>query len=119
MIRMHEIIGGKPVCREVQEPVFAQYYEIAVIGLGTAGAISTIVSAGSGRKTLGVERLNAAGGTMTMSGVCGYYFGGSGGAYERVDSQLIARGEPALQKNRLHPDLRKYNLDWELELAGA
>lgn len=119
MINLIEKIDGKSVKTQVEAPDFAESYDVAVIGLGAAGAISTIVSANKGLKTIGIERLNAAGGTITMGGICGYYFGGAGGDFERVDEKLHEKSDLVIKRSFVHPDLRKYNLDCELEDCGA
>ncbi len=119
MINIKEKVDFSLVTESVSTPDFEQSFDVAVIGLGASGAIAAIVSAKNGLKTLGVERLNSAGGTMTMGGICGYYFGSRGGAFDKVDEQLKTRSNLVIKREFVHPDLRKYNLDCEMEKAGV
>ena len=71
-------------------PETAPRYDAVVVGGGTAGAISALVLAERGCKTLIVERLNCLGGTSTAGQIDGYYFGNRGGLYEQLDAQAKA-----------------------------
>ena len=62
-------------------------YDVIVAGLGTAGSIALITASKLGLKVLGVEALNTMGGTGTIGGVSGYYFGSRGGAYESINNK--------------------------------
>lgn len=119
MIDFIQRVGGHLTTTKAQSPVYSKSYDIAVIGMGVAGAISAITGAKKNLKILGIERLSASGGTMTMSGICGYYFGGAGGIFEEVDKSLREKSGLAVEPSFDHPDLRKYNLDCEIEKCGA
>lgn len=119
MISIIEKINGKITFKNIATPDFKANYDVAVIGLGAAGATAAIVSANKGLKTIGIERLNAAGGTVTMCGITGYYFGNPGGDFERVDAELKKKTDVMVKGGFKNPDLRKYNLDCELKNSGA
>ena len=72
-------VNGSVQITKAAAPAFEDQYVVAIVGLGTAGAISAIISAKNNLKTLGIERFNMPGGSMTMGGVQGYYFGNPGG----------------------------------------
>ena len=61
-------------------------FDIVVVGLGTAGAIALITAAKKGLRVLGIERLNAMGGTGTLGGISHYYYGSAGGEFEELDA---------------------------------
>lgn len=119
MFDLLQKINGHTVRTRVNPPAFVGYYDVAVIGLGVAGSISAINCANKGLKTIGIERLNSAGGTITMCGITGYYFGNPGGDFERVDEELKKKTDLMVKGGFKNPDLRKYNLDCELIKSGA
>ena len=83
---LREMIDG--VSRtSVVEPVFDESYDLIVVGLGTAGAISLIAAGREGLKVLGVEQLYGMGGTGTIGAITGYYFGALGGLYKEMDEK--------------------------------
>ena len=114
-----EKIDGKLVVSQVAEPNYCESYDVAVIGLGTAGSITAIVSAKNGLKTLGVERFGAPGGTMTMAGVQGYYFGNPGGYYEVIDELSNQKQGLVIGRPASHPDLGSYILEQQFETFGV
>ena len=118
MIKLMQKVNGQTVAVEAT-PDFCEYYDVAVVGVGTAGAVAVITAAENGLKTIGIEQLNAAGGTITMTGICGYYFGGRGGRYEQIDDSLKALASLTTERYFDCPDLRKYNLDRIIEQSGA
>lgn len=65
--------GRSSVQRLKKAPAFEAEYDVAVVGLGTAGAVAFRTAVEQGMKTLGVERLNGMGGLATIGIVC---FGG-------------------------------------------
>ena len=69
------------------EPVFDESYDLVVVGLGTAGAISLIAAGREGLRVLGVEQLYGMGGTGTSGAICYYYFGAEGGLYKEMDEK--------------------------------
>lgn len=66
----------------------AAEYDILVAGLGTAGAVALITAARRGCRVLGIEALSAMGGTGTLGGVSGYYFGARGGTYAMINTAV-------------------------------
>ncbi len=60
-------------------------YDVIVVGLGTAGALSMLRCAEKGLSVLGIEKINQMGGTGTAGGICSYYFGSKGGMYEKIN----------------------------------
>lgn len=65
--------GRRAVKRLASAPVFEGDYDVAVIGLGTAGAVAFRTAAQDGLKVIGIERLSGMGGLSTLGAVC---FGG-------------------------------------------
>ena len=53
---LREMIDGVAKT-SIAEPVFEESYDLVVVGLGTAGAISLITAGREGLKVLGVEQL--------------------------------------------------------------
>jgi len=119
MIKILEKVCGEIVINDIKAPKFEKQYDVAVIGLGAAGATAAIICGRKGLKTIGIERLNAAGGTVTMCGITGYYFGNPGGDFERVDAELKKKTDVMVKGGFKNPDLRKYNLDCELKNSGT
>lgn len=111
MIKLIEKIDNKIVKTPLESICFSKEYDIAVVGLGTAGAVSAITASRYSKTVLGIERFNAPGGTMTMGGVGGYYFGGKGGLYEEIDSVTSVSPVGTCDTNYIHPDQRKYYID--------
>ena len=70
--------------------IFEENYDIAVVGLGTAGAQSLITAAKTGAKVIGIEKLSVVGGTNTAGGISHYYYGSLGGSYEEQDKKINA-----------------------------
>ena len=92
-------------------------YDVAVVGLGTAGAIALIAAARLGLSAIGIERLNGMGGTGTVGNIKGYYFGSHGGLYEEINK----KAESVRASNQVAPniDAKLYVLEREAVLAGA
>ena len=81
-------LNGKPTVRKVKKPpAFAASYDVAVVGLGTAGAEALSHCVARKLKTFGIERQNGMGGLSTVGIVC---FGGGLNRrlcdYERIAS---------------------------------
>ncbi|MBR2037396.1 MAG: FAD-dependent oxidoreductase [Lachnospiraceae bacterium] len=83
---LREMIDGVAKT-SIAEPVFEESYDLVVVGLGTAGAISLITAGREGLKVLGVEQLYGMGGTGTIGAICYYYFGAEGGLYKEMDEK--------------------------------
>lgn len=100
--------------------VFEKNYDVIVAGMGTAGAIATIVAAKEGLNVIGIERLNCMGGMGTAGAVNNYYFGSPGGCYEEIDEKVN-------QFNTIHYtesatfsiDSKKFVLEQEAVKYGA
>lgn len=65
---------------------FSVVCDVCVVGLGTAGAMAALSAADCGASVIGIEKLMQPGGTGTVGGVYGYFFGSSGGKYESIDA---------------------------------
>ena len=115
MTNLIEKIDNHTVITPSDSISFCGEYDIAVIGLGTAGAISAVTAAKYSKTVIGIERFTASGGTMTMGGVGGYYFGGEGGLYEEIDLMTKKAPLDTLKCNYIHSDNRKYLIDTFLE----
>lgn len=115
MTNLIEKIDNHTVITPSDSVSFCGEYDIAVIGLGTAGAISAVTAAKYSKTVIGIERFTASGGTMTMGGVGGYYFGGEGGLYEEIDLMTKKAPLDTLKCNYIHSDNRKYLIDTFLE----
>lgn len=85
---LREVIDNK-VRTSVVDPLFEESYDLVVVGLGTAGAISLITAGREGLNVLGVEQLNGMGGTGTLGAIAGYYFGAEGGLYKEMDQKEL------------------------------
>ena len=66
-------------------------YDVIVVGLGTAGALSMLRCAEKGLSVLGIEKINQMGGTGTAGGICSYYFGSKGGMYEKITFSKVKK----------------------------
>ena len=115
---LREMIDGVAKT-SVAEPVFDESYDLVVVGLGTAGAISLITAGREGLKVLGVEQLYGMGGTGTIGAITGYYFGAEGGLYKEMDEK-----EQELRKGNLfHSGSRRdacaLVMDREARACGA
>jgi len=85
---------------------FDKNYDIAVVGMGTAGAIAVITAAKSKLRVVGIDRLNGLGGIGTLGGVFDYYFGNTGGEYEQYNTQCLDMTNklPIADPNDILPD---------------
>lgn len=92
------------------EPVFEESYDLVVIGLGTAGAISLITAAKEGVSVLGIEQLYGMGGTGTIGSICGYYAGAQGGYYEDIDKKANELDETFFAKGDWRKNWRETKL---------
>jgi hypothetical protein len=69
-------------------PTFEKFFDVTVCGLGTAGSLAALFSAENGLSVLGIEAFTCVGGTHTVGGIGGHYFGCPGGRYEQLDSEV-------------------------------
>ena len=95
---------------------FSKGYDVIVCGLGTAGAIALIKAAKMGLKVLGVENFNALGGTSTVGGVNGLYFGTEGGFNEEFIERYLSYNDKITS---LSIESRKFVLDEMVRESGA
>ncbi len=114
---LRERINGKFVCTETTI-AFDETYDVVVAGLGTAGAVALIAAARRGLKVMGLERLNAMGGTGTLGTIAGYYFGSKGGLYCDINQKARQLDETLYVENAFC-DSKIYVMDEEALKAGA
>lgn len=88
MTYISEIVEGQRVARAISAPEFAKEFDVVVCGLGTAGSLAALFSAENGLSVLGIEAFTCIGGTHTVGGVTGHYFGCPGGRYETLDQEV-------------------------------
>ncbi len=69
-------------------PVFDGEYDVVIAGLGTAGTAAAMRLGTFGLRVLGVESLSAPGGTVTNTGIWKYYYGATGGLYQRLEERM-------------------------------
>lgn len=100
---------------------FVPAYDVIVVGLGTAGAVAAIQAAREGLRVLGLEKWNGAGGTGTIGGVLGYYFGSRGGMFEEIDREVFAlqRMERYTHTGGISGELKKYVMEQKMIEAGV
>lgn len=95
-----EVRNGEVVKTEVGSVTFDKAYDVVVSGLGTAGCYAAAMAAENGLSVLGIESFNCVGGTMTIGGIQGHYFGCPGGRYVAMDEKIVAY-QQARTRNRL------------------
>ena len=78
--------NGKSTRREFDGRFDCQT-DVAVVGLGTAGAIAAISAARGGASVAGIERCPQPGGVGVSGAVFDYYFGIRGGLYEKINER--------------------------------
>lgn len=73
----------------IQTPVsdveFSKKYDVIIVGVGTAGAMAAMACGDEGLSVLGIEAFTCLGGTCTVGGIGGHYFGIPGGLYTEYD----------------------------------
>lgn len=90
MMYLSELICGEVIKTPVTGVSFSQSYDVIICGLGTAGSIAAIAAGRQGLSVLGVEAFNCVGGTMTIGGIQGHYFGCPGGIHIQIDRDVEA-----------------------------
>ncbi|WP_127588665.1 FAD-dependent oxidoreductase [Paenibacillus koleovorans] len=99
---------------------FSDDYDVIVVGLGTAGAISAITAANKGLRVLGLERLNSMGGAGTNGAIVGYYYGSQGGLFESIDEEARELEGIGYTKSRgVNAEVKKYVLERRAIDAGV
>src|SRR5690606_2141771 len=95
-------------------------YDLIVVGLGTAGAISAIVAAERGLKVLAIDKLNCMGGTGTAGEVLSYYFGSRGGKFEEIDNKVASyRSELYTPSVGVNGEIKKFVMEQMALEAGV
>ncbi len=89
MTYLSEMVEGKRKVQSITEPTFEREFDVIVCGLGTAGSLAALISAENGLSVLGIESFTAVGGTHTVGGISGHYFGCPGGHYEKLDEEVV------------------------------
>ena len=111
-----EVREGAAKRTALQEITFDRGYDVVVCGLGTAGSLTAYLIAEKGLRVLGVEAFNCVGGTATIGGVAGYYFGTPGGRFEEVDRKV---GEYQQKLGCTSVESRKFVTEELILEAGA
>ncbi len=102
-------IEGKTAFTYMEDIKFDKQYDIVIAGLGTAGIVAAAAASKRGLKTLGIERLNCAGGSGTAGSVVAYYFGSKGGLYESIEVEAQEAEKLGFCKGApVNNDARKY-----------
>lgn len=100
---------GKQVRQEMEQPEKIKKYDMIVTGMGTAGIFAALAASEKRLAVLGLEKMNCCGGTGTAGGVHGYYFGNSGGLYERLDEAVREMEKNGyVSATGLNPEVKKY-----------
>jgi hypothetical protein len=118
--KLYERKSGAVVARDAKLDGAAEF-DIIVAGLGTAGSIAAISAAEQGMRVLGLERLNAMGGTGTIGAVVGYYFGNKGGLFEEIDRdvQALAKDPAYTKAGGINADLKELVLERRAAACGV
>ncbi|MEK7414414.1 MAG: FAD-dependent oxidoreductase, partial [Planctomycetota bacterium] len=96
--------------------------DIAVIGVGTGGAVAAIAAARTGRRTVACDPMPFAGGIGSGGGIHNYYWGVRGGLQEEIDSRIQAVMPlfgALRQGSGFHPEAKKAVLAMMLREAGV
>ncbi len=64
------------------------YFDVAIVGFGTAGSIAAVAAVRQGMKVLVLERTTYAGGTHTGGCICGYYDGEPNGLAAELNRKV-------------------------------
>ena len=89
-MRLHTVMDGKAVSLPAAE-CFDWTADIAIVGMGTAGAMAVLQASREGFSVLGIERSTGMGGQGGMGCVWDYYYGCGGGLQEEVSKACEAR----------------------------
>lgn len=119
-MRLHTIEEGLPVALEWSGQ-FDQRRDVAVVGLGTAGALAAIAAGREGLDVVGIEPHSYMGGVGTGGGIHVYYHGTRGGIQEEVDEAVTeySRAYARQGVRGFHPDAKKYALEKLAREAGV
>ncbi len=79
---------GAVKCVPADGVCFSRRFDVIVCGLGTAGSVAAAAAGQKGLSVLGIEQCACPGGTTTIGGIRGYYFGTPGGLYTEFDRRV-------------------------------
>lgn len=85
---LSEFSGNKNIKTEIK-PRFLKHYDVLVAGLGTAGDVAAVLLAKNNLSVLAIEPNEFTGGTSTAGNIIGYYHGGKGGYYQKLDENAV------------------------------
>ncbi len=119
MISLTEKLDGKICEKNTDTVTYHKSCDILVCGIGAAGTMAVISAAKEGKRVIAIDKMNAPGGTMTMGGICGYYFGGKGGIYEETDTLINNNASDVAVGGFRNTDYRKAKLDDAVTSSGA
>ena len=94
-MQYHTITDGVHCAEEISGISWDIKSDAAVAGLGTAGSIALIKAAELGVDVIGIERLSAMGGLGTVGCVWDYFYGSSGGRFEKINDECFELTERA------------------------
>lgn len=116
MICLSELYEGVQKITPVSQPEFEKEFDVIVCGVGTAGSLAALFCAQNGLSVLGVEAANCPGGTHTIGGIGGHYFGCPGGLYLEMEDKIAAFTQ---QYAFVNTESRKYLLEQALTEQGV
>lgn len=118
--KLYERQNGAVVAREAELDGAAEF-DVIVAGLGKAGSLAAISAAEQGMRVLGLERLNAMGGTGTIGAVVGYYFGNKDGLFEEIgrEVQALAKDPAYTKAGGINADLKELVLERRAAASGV
>lgn len=85
-----EISDGKQIINNTNDLQFDKKYNVVVAGLGSSGALAALYAAENGLSVLGAESFKCIGGTHTIGGIFGHYFGCPGGRYLETNEKVAS-----------------------------
>ncbi len=95
-------------------------YDVIVVGGGTAGAIAALTAAENGLAVCCIEESSALGGTGTLGGIPGYYYGLRSGRFDAVDEHArTLRDGQFVPAGSANSDAKAIIFEQELRAAGA
>lgn len=111
-MQLIKLVEGKSVREDVDQVIFDTEADVIVAGLGTAGSIAAITAAEKGLSVIGIERLNGMGGMAVYGCVWDYFYGSSGGRFEKINKECLLKmknGYTAAEPQCREEDYRCYN----------